>query len=483
MVFTNKPFFSLRGFTIFALIFCLFFVSFSKLTSADTTTSEEDTTQGFQMIYHVYYGDNRIGIVDDKQIIEDFKENHIETASTKYEDINLTFENEITYIPEQVFMTRALNDLTVDLLEAEVNIHAKAHLLTIGDEEVGHVSYETNMDDFLRSFILEYVPEEELEAYEGKEEDEELSLEVGDSKIINIDFTDDIEWKVSSAYPEDILTEKDAFKKIQQGTLEEELYTVDKGDVLGTIAADHDLTTSELLSLNPDITEDSLLQIGDKINVTVLRPMSDVIIEKVGKVEEEIPYKTETKEDSALWQGETEVRQQGEEGKKIIEYTVTYENGQTINRETTSEEVISEPKNRVVVNGTKTSPSRGTGQLGWPAVGGYISSYQGTRWGRFHRGIDIARPSNYNILAADNGTVSSAGWENGYGNTIRINHNNGLETMYAHLERIDVNVGQTVGKGQVIGRMGSTGNSTGIHLHFEVYQNGQLKDPMDFLNY
>jgi murein DD-endopeptidase MepM/ murein hydrolase activator NlpD len=97
-----------------------------------------------------------------------------------------------------------------------------------------------------------------------------------------------------------------------------------------------------------------------------------------------------------------------------------------------------------------------------------------------HKGIDIARPSDRSILAADNGTVVFAGEDGGYGNKVVIDHNNGMRTLYAHLSSIDVSVGQTVQKGSKIGIMGSTGNSTGIHLHFEVYQNNKLQNPLNY---
>ena len=126
-------------------------------------------------------------------------------------------------------------------------------------------------------------------------------------------------------------------------------------------------------------------------------------------------------------------------------------------------------------------PSRGTGTFAWPAVGGYVSSKMGARWGRVHQGIDIARPSSRTILAADNGVVTKAGKHSTYGNRIVIKHNNGYETLYAHLSSIDVSVGQTVPQGTKIGVMGSTGRSTGIHLHFEVFKNGTNIDPMSVL--
>lgn len=130
---------------------------------------------------------------------------------------------------------------------------------------------------------------------------------------------------------------------------------------------------------------------------------------------------------------------------------------------------------------TYSSSQSNGGYLAWPAVGGYISSYMGPRWGRQHQGIDIARPSNYNILAAADGVVVKAGHTGGFGNRIEIEHSNGLKTLYAHLSEINVSVGQEVSTGSVIGIMGNTGNSTGIHLHFEVRKNGALQNPMDYL--
>src|SRR5699024_8191581 len=105
--------------------------------------------------------------------------------------------------------------------------------------------------------------------------------------------------------------------------------------------------------------------------------------------------------------------------------------------------VVKEPVKKIVRIGTKVIPSRGTGELIWPADGGYISSYVGTRWGRMHKGIDIARPNSRTIMAADNGVVIEAGYSGGYGNKIVINHNNGMKTVYAHLSSIGVHVGQT----------------------------------------
>ncbi len=120
----------------------------------------------------------------------------------------------------------------------------------------------------------------------------------------------------------------------------------------------------------------------------------------------------------------------------------------------------------------------GTGQFVWP-TSGRIS--QGFSW--YHKAIDIANFQAPDILAADGGTVVLAGWQapTAYGNHVIIDHGNGLATLYAHLSSIYVGVGQKVAKGQAIGKMGSTGRSTGIHLHFEIRQNGAAQNPLSYL--
>jgi murein DD-endopeptidase MepM/ murein hydrolase activator NlpD len=120
----------------------------------------------------------------------------------------------------------------------------------------------------------------------------------------------------------------------------------------------------------------------------------------------------------------------------------------------------------------------GTGQFAWP-VSGQIS--QGFTW--YHKGIDISNKAMPNILAADSGQVIVVGWPSpwAYGNRIIIDHGNGYQTLYAHLSQIYVSAGQRVSRGQVIGRMGSTGRSTGPHLHLEIRANGSALNPLNFL--
>ncbi len=141
----------------------------------------------------------------------------------------------------------------------------------------------------------------------------------------------------------------------------------------------------------------------------------------------------------------------------------------------------------------KAAPSRGVGYLAqtpnagsvaaqgsfvWPATGMITQRYS-----FYHKAIDIANRSAGSILAADSGTVVGAGWldNSGYGNRVIVDHGNGYVTLYAHLRSVQVSQGQTVNRGDIIGQMGSTGRSTGTHLHFEIRQGGVLLNPQNFL--
>jgi murein DD-endopeptidase MepM/ murein hydrolase activator NlpD len=116
----------------------------------------------------------------------------------------------------------------------------------------------------------------------------------------------------------------------------------------------------------------------------------------------------------------------------------------------------------------------------WPCDGVVVSGF-GMRWGRMHEGIDIGCAYGTPNRAAASGTVIYAGWLGGYGNLVVVDHGNGLSTAYAHASSILVSVGQSVSQGQTVSLVGSTGHSTGPHLHFEVRVNGVAVDPLPYL--
>jgi murein DD-endopeptidase MepM/ murein hydrolase activator NlpD len=117
----------------------------------------------------------------------------------------------------------------------------------------------------------------------------------------------------------------------------------------------------------------------------------------------------------------------------------------------------------------------------WPVLGPVTSPF-GWRWGRMHEGIDIAAGSGTPIRAAAAGTVIYAGWLGGYGNLTVIDHGGGVATAYGHQASLAAGTGAFVAQGQVTGYVGSTGHSTGPHLHFEVRVNGVPQDPLGYLS-
>ena len=136
-----------------------------------------------------------------------------------------------------------------------------------------------------------------------------------------------------------------------------------------------------------------------------------------------------------------------------------------------------------VTIGTTTPGIGGNIPSIWPARGDVSSPY-GLRWGGsdFHPGMDIANDYGTPIVATADGVVTAAGWNSGgYGNMVDIDHGNGITTRYGHAQQVVVSVGQQVQKGQIIAYMGSTGFSTGPHVHYEIHVNGQLVNPVNYL--
>lgn len=138
---------------------------------------------------------------------------------------------------------------------------------------------------------------------------------------------------------------------------------------------------------------------------------------------------------------------------------------------------------------SSNSKYTGNGQFCWPAPSyTRISSPYGWRLhpiyktNKYHSGVDLAAPGGSNILAAESGTVKFAGWNGGYGNCLIIDHGGGITTLYGHASKLCVSKGQYVSKGEVVAKVGTTGNSTGNHLHFEVLINGKTTDPMAYIN-
>jgi len=248
------------------------------------------------------------------------------------------------------------------------------------------------------------------------------------------------------------------------------------------------MLTDEVIAGNPGFTEDTVIQPGQVIKLVKVQPYLTVVSKGTKVVNEVVPFDVVTNIDSKLGYGKSVVKQAGKDGEKIVTYNYVEKNGTTIEKQVVNEEVVTEPVKQVIAKGPSRAPvyvgtSRGSGSvsgLNWP-ISGPITSYYGNRWGSFHTGLDIDGVTGQPYSAAGAGKVVSAGWDGSYGYAIVIDHGNGVATRYAHSSKLNVKVGQSVDKGETIGLVGSTGRSTGSHLHFEVIINGSTVNPLNFL--
>lgn len=286
--------------------------------------------------------------------------------------------------------------------------------------------------------------------------------------------------------PEEIDSVELAKEMIYAKEKEDVVIEVKPGDNLWNLARDYDLTVSDLEALNPEIDPEKIFP-GDKLVVSPFDPVLDVVIELENTVVEAIPFQTEYKNNSSLYKSQRKTIKKGLEGEKEVTYKIVLVNGYQNSLEVVAEKVLKEPVAAIVEVGTKTTVSRG-GSVNYGVVSGKrISSTYGsrihplTKKRTYHDGIDIAANYGNGVYAYADGKVVQAGWNGGYGNSILIDHGNSLQTRYAHLSKISVNVGQKVTTGQRIGSVGSSGVSTGPHLHFEVLKNGKTTNPLNYI--
>lgn len=290
---------------------------------------------------------------------------------------------------------------------------------------------------------------------------------------------------------ESIISLEDAQNLFASTVEAESSYTIQAGDTPETIAAKNNMTIEELESLNPNIN--SVCYAGAKVTVTKEQNFLPVTycIEK--KSTNDIAYSSVSVEDASLTKGKEEIAVAGENG--VLETTeeVVYIDGVISSKKVISTNVIKEPVTEEIHIGTKepvqhayypnseyTGPieNLGTGSFIRPCTTGYVSC-QFSSW---HHGVDIATDKGTPIYAADDGTVIISDWHYSYGNYVMIDHGNGYVTLYAHASALNTEAGAQVTKGTKIAEVGSTGNSSGNHVHFEIRHNGAYTNPLNYIS-
>lgn len=294
-------------------------------------------------------------------------------------------------------------------------------------------------------------------------------------------FVEDISLNDTMVEKIKIVSLERALDVVKNGAQKQAVYQVKNGDTLWDIARSTGVSVDNLLASNPGMNPDRL-GLGDVLKMEKVEPLINVetVLNKVAT--EQVSAPVEEKKDSSLLAGERRVLAQGKNGKREVTYQIINRNGSEFDRKVINEVTLEEAQPKVVATGTRVllASRSGGGRLGWPAAGS-ISSPFGPRSGGTHSGIDIGSYTGAPVLAAESGTVVMAQWYSGYGKCVDISHGEGVVTRYAHLSSIEVNVGQKVDRGELIGNVGTTGYATGPHLHFEVIISGQARNPLNYL--
>ncbi len=355
--------------------------------------------------------------------------------------------------------------LANEMLEASDQALKEAYGIYIDGKFVGAVADKNAVQEALNERIMNYRV---------------------DGVIKDLEYKNKIEYSHGVYLANSVMTEKDAIALLTSSKEKNAVYIAQRGDTAVTIAQKYNMELSKLEELNPDISQNC--QKGTIINV--IETESYLPIQYVREMDPVsfLDYETVEVETSSLNVGTRDVLVKGKRGEKVSHIEVTYVDGKEYSRKTLSTKITKEPVVEKIGIGiyaarpdSASTVLTGSGEFGWPVDGGWVSDGFGGERG--HKGMDIAASTGTEIYAAADGEVVSAGWNTGgYGYFVQIGHTDEYQTVYGHMSVVLVTEGQYVSRGQLIGKVGNTGNSFGSHCHFEVRHLGVCLDPKLFLN-
>ena len=379
----------------------------------------------------------------------------------------------------------------------EMNINPKMSLKIVSDDEQYYNSVQlanrllSESNKELADAYGIYIDEEFIGAVKDKAPVENALTDIlvnykTEGNIRDIGFKNKVEYRYGTYLAESVMTENDAIAMLTATNKTKTTYVAQKGDSAEVICQKFGMETEDFYNLNPNAAD--TIEKGTLLNVTENESYLPIQYIRDLETRSYIDYATVEIETSSLNVGAREIIVKGERGEKRNTVEATYVDGIERSRTVISSEIIKEPVVEQVGVGTYQAKPLGSsmvlygsGEMGWPVDGGYVSDTFISD--RNHKGMDIAAPAGTNIYAAKDGMVESAGWNpGGYGYFVLINHGDGYETVYGHCSALFVTQGQMVTRGQLIAAVGSTGDSTGNHCHFEVRYFGICYDPAAFIN-
>ena len=348
----------------------------------------------------------------------------------------------------------------------------------------------TYMGDLKVKAIGIYVDGKKIGAVQDRKTAEKALKDVADKytkegdniEVESVRFLEKVDIKTANTDLEDLHSEEEMVDLLCTSGEKETVHKVVAGDTLHSIAKKYDVWEDQLLADNKGINSKKL-ELGSNIIVKQQAPvLTYEVVEKI-TYDKVIEHKVEEQKSADIYEGMTETQQAGSDGLSEITARVTLQNGKKVEEEDLVTTVKEEPVTEVVLVGTKERPPTvGSGKYIWPLKDSFTqSSGFGSRWGRQHKGIDLAVSVGTTVYAADGGTVVEAQYSGSYGNVVMIDHQNGQETRYAHNSKLLVKKGDKVYQGQPIAKSGNTGRSTGPHVHFEIRFNGEPRNPLNYL--
>lgn len=425
----------------------------------------EEKTRGFD----VYLGDNHIGTIRTEDLAHEAY-HEVEEKLTNTYDMEVVLDKELTFEPTHAKDEELTekNEL-VRNIERNINFKVTALEFFVDGESFGIFKSEDEIN-----FVLDRIKEPFVNVIES---------ETRKSVLTKVEFLENIEMKPVEVNYGDFVNEEEMIQlveTIQQGKEEMRTHTVEVGESYWIIARMYETTVDELIEANPG-QDPQKLKPGDEVNLFVPVPLLTVVTYEEVEYTEATDYPTEVQQDSSMYKNQKKVVVKGVKGISEIVANEVKHNGVLADREIIEEIVIEEPKKEIVLQGTKELPKTAARGTFIVPTRGRVSSPYGMRGGSMHRGIDIANSVGTPIYAADGGRVTFSGYKGSYGYMVEISHENGYTTRYAHASKLLVKSGDRVYQGQHIANMGSTGRSTGSHLHFEVLVNGVNQNPSRFI--
>lgn len=406
---------------------------------------------------------------------------YLNTIEDVYKVLDLAKEK---FDPENRFQVNIIADA-----EREINMYTaeliSSHVQVQDIETVGIRVSEIQLRDALEADEPQTQEPEESIAQEPEEEvqEEEIPepLAPEEDGLKGMAFGEKVE--ISEAYVSKslITSPEEAADQITKESEKNEIYVVQSGDTLSTIANGHGLYVKDVLALNSGLSESTTLQIGDEIIITVPQPELTIMTVEQSTYEEEYFAEVEYVYNDNWYTTKSVTLQEQEAGYHEVTALITKRNGTEESREMIDEVVLKEPVKKIIEVGTQTPPTYIKPLSGGRQTSGFGRRKAPTKGASTnHKAIDWATPTGTAIWASSGGTVSVAGWQSGYGYVVYINHPDGNQTRYGHLSKILVSPGQKVKQGQKIALSGNTGRSTGPHLHFELRVNGTPVNPYNY---